>query len=96
MGFMYVCVYFNFSTLPTKKKTLDKHIQLPNWSLEPYLDDKVLVWAADHEHAVFGIHEEIHPAAKLVWFQFVRKWEEREDIDRRILVYERKKRNGIF
>ena len=71
---------------------MDKYIQIPNWTLEPYLGDRVLVWAAHHEHAVFGIHDEIHPAAKLVWFQFTRNWEEREDLDRRIFIYERRKR----
>lgn len=31
---------------------------------------KVLVWSANHETAVFGIHERIHPKAVCVWIQF--------------------------
>ena len=32
------------------------------------LNDKVLAWASHHEHAVFNLHDEVHPATIVVWF----------------------------
>lgn len=35
------------------------------------LDTRVLAWTANHEHAVFGLQDEAHPATVCVWFQFL-------------------------
>ena len=34
------------------------------------LNRKVLAWASHHEHAVFSILDEVHPASVFVWFQW--------------------------
>ena len=36
------------------------------------LDIKVLVWSANHEHAIFEMEDEVHPATVCVWFQCYR------------------------
>ena len=36
------------------------------------LTPPVLAWSANHEHAVFGLHSEVHPATVCVWFQYRR------------------------
>ena len=33
-------------------------------------DTKILVWSAHHEHAVFDLKDEVHPASVVVWFQY--------------------------
>ena len=44
------------------------------------LTPQVLAWSANHEHAVFGLHSEVHPATVCVWFQYRREtgdgWED--------------------
>lgn len=34
------------------------------------LNRKVLAWSANHEHAVFDLHDEVHPATVYVWFEW--------------------------
>ena len=36
------------------------------------LDVRVLAWTSHHEHAVFHLLKEIHPATVCVWFQYWR------------------------
>ena len=31
---------------------------------------RVLAWSANHEHAIFGLEDEVHPATVCVWFQY--------------------------
>ena len=34
------------------------------------LNRKVLAWSANHEHAVFDLQDEVHPATVYVWFEW--------------------------
>ena len=54
-----------------------KHLDLWNVATkcinEQYLlglEKRVLAWSANHEHAVFDLQDEVHPAAVCVWFQY--------------------------
>ena len=36
------------------------------------LDVRVLAWTVNHEHAVFHLLGEVHPATACIWFQYFR------------------------
>lgn len=40
------------------------------------LQGQVLVWSANHEHAVFDLWDNVHPASTCVWFQYRRGQED--------------------
>ena len=45
-------------------------VKQPNCSLYfKGLGVRVLVWSVNHEHAIFGLEDEVHPATVCVWFQ---------------------------
>lgn len=36
------------------------------------LQGQVLAWSANHEHAIFDLWDDVHPATVCVWFQYQR------------------------